>query len=679
MNIASKEYTTNPRKIIQFLNNFQAERFLIKQQEDAGYIQTQNIENKLEFICKLIIIKEEWHKLYKEIFDNYKLLDNINNFISQTDIKKENGFFTSKNNQIKLNENQYRFFRRTQYIKVPNIEAFLLNRQMNSDIPSEIFELIDTFDWHAIKPLIKDEKLSFEKLFILIKQKYETEYIKRNLIKPSILHILSLIFQIIKDNSFIKELKNILFSSEFAFIKELYKPRNLELVIGELKHDNLIFSAFWLNEINEKAPLKKVIEFTNNKISSDFPDAIHYIQTIADTDSSLHTLTKLNSYFSKEFAKDNDKFKLSLPLISKISLAQNLLNEDAISNLINQIDKQYKSNYVIDKIGIVKKINEVRNLSNDQKNLFIKKTLANFEDNDWENMIFWFENVALFLESIDKNQHADLPAKINSRFTFLNQQYKGQRQPLHIKCYKKFLDILFICYIQDINRNDMYNKINAFFTPVHTKEVYFYINQHYQKIITQFPEINKIFANDIITKFTSLNYTESQEFADTIVLLGDSLNNQQVTQIINHIFNLIFGHPQGSETFTNWILKLKTIPNFENLIYSKIDAISDVNQILNYLKFLKNTDDISLVRQIPYKLILSANNNINQIKSYLNIINDSIKEKSVIGETLTKLIETKQGNRNELKILIEISVEYKDLLSKKVFNDIFKDETVLSR
>lgn len=84
IDIISKEYATNPRRIIQMLNNLTTELNLIKNKMTEEFIK----ENE-SLIAVLLIIREEWIELYKEIVSEPHILKDINNKDKLTEDEKK--------------------------------------------------------------------------------------------------------------------------------------------------------------------------------------------------------------------------------------------------------------------------------------------------------------------------------------------------------------------------------------------------------------------------------------------------------------------------------------------------------------------------------------------------------------------------------------------------------------
>jgi hypothetical protein len=83
VDIVSREYASNPRRIIQFFNNLQAELYNISKNINPEFAKKNE-----SLICKLLIIREEWTDFYKFICFNPYNLDGTNQ--ERTNIIKEN-------------------------------------------------------------------------------------------------------------------------------------------------------------------------------------------------------------------------------------------------------------------------------------------------------------------------------------------------------------------------------------------------------------------------------------------------------------------------------------------------------------------------------------------------------------------------------------------------------------
>lgn len=131
INIISKEYSSNPRRVIQLMNN------LISELNNYN----QEFSNKNEtLICCILIIREEYPEFYDMTIKNASLLLNDGNSIDFTNIENKDTIEDIKR------------FMRIAGAEFKNCDVSILNKVlMNTDnlfddVPPEVAEMINTFD-----------------------------------------------------------------------------------------------------------------------------------------------------------------------------------------------------------------------------------------------------------------------------------------------------------------------------------------------------------------------------------------------------------------------------------------------------------------------------------------------------------------------------------------------------
>lgn len=116
ISIVAQQFSKNPRKIIQFLNVFQTEILLSKNQESKNLIPTGSITDNLPFVTKLLIIREEWPDLYTKLKSISYVFGNLYSKIEE----KNSEYYID---DFRINTEQRNFLRRTNHIK-PNRSKF---------------------------------------------------------------------------------------------------------------------------------------------------------------------------------------------------------------------------------------------------------------------------------------------------------------------------------------------------------------------------------------------------------------------------------------------------------------------------------------------------------------------------------------------------------------------------
>ncbi|MGC9124476.1 MAG: hypothetical protein ACP5IB_10485, partial [Thermoplasmata archaeon] len=164
----------------------------------------------IKMLVKLLIIREEFPKIYEKIIDKPELIQEISKAISSEEFSEsenEKGLWEYKGNdkkslkEIKLTEEQYRFFMRTSNIVMDAIklEPFFVNRDLFKDLPDGVYNLVINQKWDDLKDMIERKQITLKKLIEYINDKLNEDVIKRGLYDTSGFNLLSLIFKIIHD------------------------------------------------------------------------------------------------------------------------------------------------------------------------------------------------------------------------------------------------------------------------------------------------------------------------------------------------------------------------------------------------------------------------------------------------------------------------------------------------
>ena len=135
--LASKEYATNPRRIIQFFNNLTSE---LNQYDDVFIKENEAV------ICKLQILKEEFPEYYKIISGNPHLVNNVNTIIEQ---------------ELKKNEPLKNFLEKTQII-TQDVPYAVFDRIFNNSygmgaLPQEVANLLENLKYNEINELLSNQ------------------------------------------------------------------------------------------------------------------------------------------------------------------------------------------------------------------------------------------------------------------------------------------------------------------------------------------------------------------------------------------------------------------------------------------------------------------------------------------------------------------------------------------
>jgi len=297
VNIVSKEYATNPRRIIQLFNNLNTELNLYKQ--DDGFA-----EKNETLICCLLILREEFNDFYKKVLNNPTLF--IKGSIDNKDKDKDKDKDKEKD---KEKEKEKRFINITRnyvtekdYVTVSKILSNSNNLFPN--IPEDIKDSINTNDTEKIIKFISENNSEAGSVFEYIIMQMDRA-ISNGLIETDFKDLFELILLINKAKEITKDtnirinekslshLGSIIESTTYHDELCLYATTQEKQKNQSLKNDIINYlinrdssTPYWINLFNivlrqfqDKEIAKKLktifienndkIDFSNLKLSAD--------------------------------------------------------------------------------------------------------------------------------------------------------------------------------------------------------------------------------------------------------------------------------------------------------------------------------------------------------------------------------------------------------------------------
>lgn len=151
--LISQEFASNPRRIIQMMNNLIAE---------FQNIPSQFVENDQALICKLLIIREEYPDFYKSLVNDATLLFNTESQKEYTDKDKALKRFLYRTNSISLNYKD----------QIEIVEGILSNSVVFDKIPQNVLDEVSSDDTKETIVYIADA-YSKDKLLNYVLQKIQ--------------------------------------------------------------------------------------------------------------------------------------------------------------------------------------------------------------------------------------------------------------------------------------------------------------------------------------------------------------------------------------------------------------------------------------------------------------------------------------------------------------------------
>jgi len=326
IDIFAKECATNPRRIIQLINNLLIEKDILKNKYNEHFIDIYE-----GVIAKLLIIREEWPKFYKKLQENPNLINNIDN----EENKEKNN---NENNELK------NFLKRTKGYTV-NIDARVIEKIISNidndfDIDSLMIKNLINHNYDSIEEEQIDDKLLnfiFDELSKEIKNKtFKGGALNRfkNLIKLNSMKELPLNFIKRFDSDFeVNEILQIIenlsrdnFDDLFKFVNLLHKNSFNELLDKIVKK----YQEIWENK-KEKDEVEKLPEIWNY--------GLDYLINNIDAESIIKTLQKsfINFY---DYYSESPLYKKSWIDENKLKF---ILSQELINYLIEKVDEEFEN------------------------------------------------------------------------------------------------------------------------------------------------------------------------------------------------------------------------------------------------------------------------------------------------------------------------------------------------
>lgn len=283
INIIGKEYSSNPRRVIQLMNNLISEL--------NNYKQKFAKENET-LICCVLIIREEYPDFYEMTIKNASLLLNDGSAIDNINIEHKD-----------TTEDIKRFMR-IAGAEFKNCNVSILNKilmntdNLFADIPPEVAEMINTFDSEKLIKYIEDNPNFNQDTYKYLGHKID-ESSKNGLIKD--------LAQYLELAAALNKISPI--PNEYAFrIYEIFKDKIESVFFNCINPDILLSLIEFENSHLKRYTLKKLIidSVKSNVKAADDTSKIKWIQildSLIENFKDKETCITLSEYYTAYYDK----------------------------------------------------------------------------------------------------------------------------------------------------------------------------------------------------------------------------------------------------------------------------------------------------------------------------------------------------------------------------------------
>lgn len=539
IDIISKEYATNPRRVIQMLNNLTTELNLIKNKISEEFIS----ENQT-LISVFLIIREEWVDLYKRI-------------VKEPHIIKDKTFVEKDENKLTLEQKKFLKTSKTVLEKsdLLSIEKIVLNIDNNSLLQQEIISFIENEDFDSINKSIEEEVTTYEKIYEYLIEELNKEVgrktfdtsvnfvflmiLKLNNIEPLNYDLLSRIKNIIDDdenilNKIITNIEKEDFDNLFNFVIN-NKDVELSYLYFYFKKQ---YSGIWNKEYKEE-DFENLLKEKSEIIKEGF---ISYLKIIP-----LKLIDKsIKKIFQNYYRYNRDKKSLLIE------------NENISLKTLEKLDFEDISNHLIEKINFT-----FTNVDN-------KTDIEDYLNEDYHELKFIMNNGLVSLKEVES-----LFEKFKLEFTSIPffEQPENIKKSLTEIVNNFIIDLTESIYKLKSEKHDS-TLIKSFIQELNSNKPFYYNNNN--RYSDSFIYVNELIRDENYKK----NYLDF-----LIQVYSTTLNN---TSVVQNIYTIIQKYPDLKIHFYRELLKLNEEKNtsFVRVFRDKLFEYKDFSDE-NYLKVIE--------------------------------------------------------------------------------------------
>lgn len=634
IDIISKEYATNPRRIIQMLNNLTTELDLIKNKMTEEFIK----ENE-SLISVLLIIREEWIDLYKKIVIEPHILKEIKS-------------------DSKLSDEEKKFFQKAKTIieksSILSIEKIVLNIDNNSLLPQEIIDYLEEEDYSSIKTSIEQKEVTFNNICEYTIEELNKEITRKTYqtsVMSRFLNILNLNeIQALNEPNLVK-IKNIIDSNLDDIMKNIEKE-NYKLLFKFSMHNKTeklsYLFIFFKNSFN-------VAWSTTDVNSDDFKDKLnaqkeiiingfsHFLKELKSSEID-NTLSKIfqnyylyhndkNNYFIEQEEIDiNILKKLKFDLICPYLIDKLDFTIDNQANINDYLNDDYNELKFIMNNSLVS-LEEVENIFDkfnfniptfSVNNEVVKKSLTEIIINflkDMSSLIY-----KLKAKKFDSTIVSDFINKLNSNNSFVYNNNNNYRD--------NFL------FFNEVARDTSYQKILLkFYIEIYdTTFNYTQVSSKIENLISKYPNI----TNDFYKELSRLNEKNNSSF---VRIFDDNIFNDTNydNELLLDLLKIVFLDKNNKDE------DIEKISNKLNSILRHLLSTEDNKKEYAFIEELLSNEKIkglvsTEILKFEFQEILEFNSSIRRLA-----YNDFVENNKIFGLENTVLIDMIKTDEEKYK------------------------------
>jgi hypothetical protein len=672
--IVSQEFSKNPRRIIRFLNNLTAECEIAKAQEDLGHLKPGSVTQNVDYLAKILLIREEWPDLYETISRSPHVLKEIDNEVKTG---ARNASLSEDSSKIGiLSDCQRWFFYRTQLITSATPGRFLRLQDVERGVPEEAIEAIEGGDLQFVKDFLEKGAISMEVIWSVISRRLDTAITQRGLVESEGFPMLSFALSLTGDTQigtearkYEGELQRYLVDGKVARLYHKFGTSDLiDYVKRRCKsgHRGLCDSLVAFLDGEQKCP--ELIK----KYAIAFGDDLCALRSIQNAFSKSLELGTLD-------IEDEDIWKI----LQGDGVPAALISPSLGANLMKKINESPTGSGKA--MVIIRRLSKFGVINRDVRAQYINKAVSLSHDGDWPKRFFWVDSIEGMIDSetLGSSPTPDVGPLFDPLVMCWNLVQQGRTSPAMCDFASAVIRVMGdACIAHNGNAPKALEAIRHWYR-VNYKPLLIAAIQSYQKIVKGLPSSAWTFADEVVSYVPHLQDSESRleaallcaEMIKRTVKSGDRWFGVQIDGCKQTLDFLLKAFKDGNSRIDDALAEIVRHP-LGREAFQNLAPTMDKNVIRNTLPSLSKAEVLG-IDQTMANALLQWKGNKEEMTQDINLVQKLANGRELAANSLEIALEKSQvRDLNSYKGLLSLSVEQQDLFSetrivKLIDNKIF--------
>lgn len=670
VNIVAKEYASNPRRIIQLFNNLTSELRMIEAKYDKEFT-----EEHQSLIAKLLIVREEWADVFKEITKHPHMFYQF----AKIEIFQEEKVIDLKNFIV--------FMEQTKAIRadINTLEKIILNITNGSTLSGEIVGFVESNNFVDLKLLFDKDTTLFEKVVTYAIEEIRKGFERKTYSTDAIngIKLLSKLneYQVLQKAS-LRELFGFFDNnSETLKVLEYLQKDDLDSFFRLVEQNRTYGLTYLQNKLTKK--FKEIWgEKPKDRILSIYEDGVYKFMNNSTDKKAIEDLQSIfvNYY---DYFSDSPLYKTKwinedkLPLIVSNRLITHIVNKIVLPIIDVKSDAYLELEYLaVQKIIDIKYLERIiiQVQPNFSQQITVQADMNGEKQRQLDNVFVNIQAITNLLENVKRTKHRSevIPNYIQEflKTVQIRQLNRGHQVSLNV--------------LSDISTNIEYQEklLNFYLTIYKITYNNTNVTSHIQSLINQYAQLKDVFYENLV-QLRDMNQLSLIPLLDYLISQKDE--NENLFNLYEKLFNRNDISPEQIEKIKTkldgYIVQLISNQNekLENFI-DKLMSQTKTKEILTDIIISKETQDIIKLPQNIKKVAYSnlcENSKIFDIENNIEAIIDVVETSDEYNNCISNIITRKLANPQEVEdalAIIEKMQNMSDEIKKEILTGLRKNK-----